>query len=362
MNREARTILMAAGGTGGHIYPALAVARAWLKRHPGDRMVFAGTHYGMETKIIPREGFELRALSSRGVAGKSPVALLKGLWGAAKAMRESARLVKELRPVLVLGTGGYASFAPMRAAMKRGIPTLALEVNRRPGLANRMLRSRVSAMAVAFEETLAEAGPHGVWTGTPLRVFESKSREHGRFGVFVFGGSQGSLELNRLMREALPLLEEKREKFFVIHMRGAGKDADLEEAYPRHGVEARVMEYVLDMAWAYAQADVVVCRAGAITLAELALLGKPSVLVPLASSAGGHQAENARAFERAGAALMFDGSAPEASEKLASALMELSADAPRLSAMGAATKGLGRNDAAERICELMEKILEKGHA
>ncbi|UCF80145.1 MAG: undecaprenyldiphospho-muramoylpentapeptide beta-N-acetylglucosaminyltransferase [Acidobacteriota bacterium] len=361
MEQGMRALVMAAGGTGGHVYPAVAVARAWLARHPGDRIVFLGTERGLERTAVPREGFELRPLPARGVVGKNPLAALRGLWSAAMSFKKSRTLLGEIRPVAVLGAGGYASFAPTLAACTLGIPTLVLEVNRTLGLANRILKKFADATTVSFEETLQDAGPRAHWTGTPVRALGEPAREHEKFGLLIVGGSQGAESLNRMMQHAAPLLAPHASRLFVIHMRGRGKGEELESAYESAGLEARVVEYIKDMAWAYAQADLVVARAGATTLAELAFLGKPAVLIPFPHAAGHHQRDNALAFERAGAAHMLDPDAggqslEEAGASLAEAIVSMLENPERLRLMQSRSRSLGQPGAAERVVEILEKL------
>lgn len=350
-----RTFVFAAGGTGGHLYPAVAVARVLRARRPGDRVVFVGNARGLEATLVPKEGFAFRAVASGGVVGKGALGAWRGAWAMARGTWEARAMMREIRPAAVMGTGGYASVPAVLAAWFADVPTLIFEPNRTFGLANRLLRHVAERVAVAFEETLHEAGAKGVLTGTPVRAMEAKPREHEKFGVLVVGGSQGAEGLNAVMRDALPLLAPHADTFFMIHMRGKGKGADLEDAYRRAGVEARIADYLDDMPQAYAQADVVVARAGAVTLAEIAALGKAAILVPLPHSAGDHQRDNARAFERAGAALCLDG-AQATGAALAEALVSLSQSPGRLRSMAERSRALGHPRAAERMADEMERL------
>lgn len=352
-----RTIFLAAGGTGGHIYPALAVARAWGERHPGDRIFFLGRSEGLEAKLIPKEGYQLLPVRSAGVVGKSFFQKLKGGCLLMMGIRDARRHVKLHRPAVAVGFGGFVSFPAVKGAQGAGVPTMILEVNRSFGAANRLLSRTANRVAVAFEENLEGLGSKGVHTGVPVRDFEKCSRDHSRFGILIVGGSQGALQVNSAVCESLVHLKSVKDKIKFFHATGQGKQSAVRDAYLENGFEADVTDYYHDMAHAYAQADLVVARAGAITLAELSKLGKASILIPLPHSAGDHQRDNALALERAGATVLLDSPKGDEGLGLAGAIIPLLNDRSRLEAMQAASLAMARPGATERLLDEIETLI-----
>jgi UDP-N-acetylglucosamine--N-acetylmuramyl-(pentapeptide) pyrophosphoryl-undecaprenol N-acetylglucosamine transferase len=347
-------IVIAGGGTGGHLYPGIAVAREFLRRAPGAIVTFAGTQRGIESKVVPREGFDLDLLRSAGLKGTSPVALAKGLALLPLSAIDAWRILSRRRPDLVIGVGGYSSGPVVALAASRGVPTLLLEQNAVPGFTNRRLAKVVSAAAVTFESTVGFFGRRGFVTGNPVRPeFFSGGDEKAVGGpprVLIFGGSQGSHAINVACVEAAPRLAADRRRVAITHQTG---ERDLEwvrDAYTRAGLDARVEPFLFAMDREVKAADLVISRAGATTIAELAAAGKPAVLVPLPTAADDHQRKNAELLRDAGAVEVIE-QKDLTGEALAVRVLDLVGNPDRLAAMSSAARRLARPDAAKLIVD-----------
>jgi UDP-N-acetylglucosamine--N-acetylmuramyl-(pentapeptide) pyrophosphoryl-undecaprenol N-acetylglucosamine transferase len=346
-------IVIAGGGTGGHLYPGIAVAREILRREPEAVVTFAGTAKGIESRVVPREGFELDVLRSTGLKGMSPRALARGLALLPLSGVDAWRIVSRRRPHLVIGVGGYSSGPVVAVAASRGIPTLLLEQNAVPGFTNRTLARMVSAAAVTFESTMPYFGRRAFVAGNPVRpeffAPTADDRAAGPPRVLIFGGSQGAHAINMAMVEAAPRLAAGS-RVAVTHQTGE-RDLDMvRDAYRRAGFEARVEPFLFAMDREIKEADLVVCRAGATTLAELTAAGRPSVLIPLPTAADDHQRKNAEVMQDAGASVVI-GQNELSGERLASTIVTLGADGPRLERMAQAARRLARPDAARLIVD-----------
>ncbi|MEW6543509.1 MAG: undecaprenyldiphospho-muramoylpentapeptide beta-N-acetylglucosaminyltransferase [Nitrospirota bacterium] len=366
------TIVIAAGGTGGHLYPAVALAREFLRQDPASRIVFVGTPRGLETKVLAHEGFELVMVAAQPVMGR-------GAWRASAALLtvplgiwQAARLLRARNADLAIGIGGYTSPPLLLAAFLLGVPRVILEPNAYPGLANKLLGPIANLVFLAFEA----AGPHFARakvraSGTPIRreFYEDGATGHetrgasgsepprpaprasgpqGRKTLLVFGGSQGASAINRAMVEALPHLRAVGAEPAIVHQTGEADRASVAAAYEAAGVRAEVVPFLFEMPDALRAADLVVARAGAVTLAELAACGKPAVLIPLPTAIYGHQEKNARVLEQAGAAVVLLQN-ELTGERLARTVATLLSDEARLRTMGERSRALGRTDAAELI-------------
>jgi UDP-N-acetylglucosamine--N-acetylmuramyl-(pentapeptide) pyrophosphoryl-undecaprenol N-acetylglucosamine transferase len=354
MAEGAPTILVAAGGTGGHLYPGVAVADELRRRDPSTRVVFAGTPRGLESKIVPRAGYELVLLPILPLNAVGAARAVKGLLALPWGLLKAARLVRRLRPRAVLGVGGYAGGPVTLAAALLGVRTVILEPNARPGFTNRVLRRFVRHAACSYEEARLAFGEKGVITGNPVRggFAALPAKDHTPpHTLLVFGGSQGSRVINRAVVDALPLLPEAA-RLRVVHQTGEAMHDEVAQAYAARGREAEVVPFLHDMEQRLAAADLVVCRAGATTCAELAVAGKASVLIPFALAADDHQRVNAAAMEAAGAARMVE-ERRLSGETLAGAVNDVLQDAARLVAMEQAARRLGRPDAAARVADLL---------
>jgi UDP-N-acetylglucosamine--N-acetylmuramyl-(pentapeptide) pyrophosphoryl-undecaprenol N-acetylglucosamine transferase len=351
----ARTILIAAGGTGGHLFPGIAVADELKARDPETRVVFVGTPRGLESRLVPKAGYELEMLPILPLNGVGPVRMLKGVLALPWAMLKAVQLVRHLRPEAVLGVGGYAGGPIVLVAALLRIPTVVLEPNAKPGFTNRVLKPFVRHAACSYEETRRLFGSKGVVTGNPVRGGFAKLAPKWHvppLTLLAFGGSQGARVINHTLTAALPLLPGP-DKLRIVHQTGPASRDEVATNYNAAGRKAEVLPFLDDMETRFAQADLVLCRSGATTAAELAAAGKASVLVPFARAADDHQRENARALEAAGAARMIE-EKDLTPERLASVLTELLGDAARLTAMEEAARKLARPDAAARVADLLE--------
>jgi UDP-N-acetylglucosamine--N-acetylmuramyl-(pentapeptide) pyrophosphoryl-undecaprenol N-acetylglucosamine transferase len=361
-----RGFLIAGGGTGGHVFPALALAGEIRRRRPGAPIVFVGTARGLETALVPKAGFVLELVRAKGLVGKGWRARLDGLRALPLALLDSLRLLARHAPRAVVGVGGYASGPLVATAWARRIPTLIHEQNAVPGLTNRLLAHVARRIAVGTARGAA-ALPGAVVTGNPVRegffgIPSLVSRpEDRRLRILVVGGSQGAEILNRVVPLALARIAAAGIGFDVVHQAGKGRAAAVSTSYAKPGLlqdRAIVHEFLDDMAAAYASADLVVARAGAMTVAEIAAAGRPALLVPFAAATHAHQEANARELESEGAAVVV----PEkeaTQERLAAVLTGLLNDPSRLLAMGEAARRSAAPDAAARLCDLVFEVEAK---
>ena len=353
-------VVLAGGGTGGHVFPALALARELRARDVEALMV--GTARGLEAAAFPAEGFSLETIHVEGFQGVRVGAQARSLMLLPQALIHALRLLGRHRPRAVVGVGGYAAGPVGMAAVLRRIPLLIHEQNRSPGLTNRVLARVANVVAVSLEATGPLFGREVVVTGNPIRreILEGDRRkgleafqlDPTRKTVLIFGGSQGAYRINRAVVEDLPHLRRLRDRIQIIHATGEQDRGEVEEAYQAWKGEARVLPFVQDMASAYAAADLVVCRAGATTIAELTALGKPALLIPYPFAANDHQRENAEEVVRVGGARMIL-DRDLTGHRLAVELYELLDDPGTLTAMGQAAHSLGRPDAASHLADLV---------
>jgi UDP-N-acetylglucosamine--N-acetylmuramyl-(pentapeptide) pyrophosphoryl-undecaprenol N-acetylglucosamine transferase len=356
------SVLIAGGGTGGHLYPGIAVARELLRRAPGAQVTFVGTAAGIESRVIPREGFALDVIRSAGLKGKSVQALARGVGLLPLSALDAWRVISRRRPSIVIGVGGYSSGPVVALAALRGIPTLLMEQNAMPGLTNRSLARLVRAAAVTYDESLPFFGARAFVAGNPVRpeFFRSEEAHEERqpaagARVLVFGGSQGAHAINVAMVEAAPRLAAASPRPAITHQTGERDLEMVRDAYRRAGlVDARVEPFLFAMDREMTAADVVVCRAGATTLAELTAAGRPSILVPLPTATDDHQRRNAQALVAKGAAAMIE-QRELTGERLAREVLALAGDEARRTSMSEAARRLARPDAAALI---VEKVLE----
>jgi UDP-N-acetylglucosamine--N-acetylmuramyl-(pentapeptide) pyrophosphoryl-undecaprenol N-acetylglucosamine transferase len=353
--------MIAGGGTGGHIYPAIAIAREWIARDASRRAVFVGTERGLEKTIVPKAGFPLEFISAAGLKGKGPLDLIRSVLRLPVGFTQAFRLIGRHHPDAVLGVGGYSSGPVLVAAKLRGVPTIIHEQNAFPGLTNRMLAKFVKAVAVAF----ADAAPRlkrsdAVVTGNPIRAeFFNTERPSNPATkqLLVFGGSQGSRILNDTMTAALLFLARLKDQLRIVHQTGPNELAKVSEAYRSSAFAgARVVSYLDPIAGEMAAADLVVCRAGAMTVGELAAVGRAAILVPFAAATNNHQELNARVVERAGGGIVIT-EAELTPERLAAAVTEVISDPDRAARMGAAAKSLATPEATKRIVDTIEEII-----
>lgn len=361
--REQQSILMiAGGGTGGHIYPAIAIAREFVARDARRRVVFVGTEKGLEKTIVPKAGFPLELINVGGLKGKGGADLLRNLARLPLGFVDAWRAVGRHRPSVVLGVGGYSSGPVLLAAWLRRVPTIIHEANAFPGLANRVMAPMVTEVAVAFDEALPRMRrKNGVVTGNPIRqeFFElgSKGAAAGaKRRLLIFGGSQGSRIINGTMVSALASMVALRDAIEIVHQTGANELEKIRAAYAQSAFPgARVVPYLDPMADEIAAADLVVSRSGAMTVGELCATGRASILVPFAAATNNHQELNARVVERAGGAVVI--TEQELSpERLAGAISTIVTDPERAKRMGESARSLALPDATKNIVDLIAQI------
>ncbi|HET6151187.1 MAG TPA: undecaprenyldiphospho-muramoylpentapeptide beta-N-acetylglucosaminyltransferase [Polyangia bacterium] len=359
-------VIIAGGGTGGHLYPGIAIAEE-VSARPHGEVLFVGTARGLESKLVPAAGYPLELLEVSGLKRIGWRGLARGLLRLPRAFFASRAILRRFRPDLVFGVGGYASGPIVFAAALTGFPTAILEQNSRPGFTNRLLGRLVRRVFIAFEASRVffTAGKT-MLTGNPVRrqFFAGQGTEPAAVAaaagtVLVVGGSQGARAVNELVAAMAPLLARRGALPRIVHQTGPTDFERTRASYAALGdavaAAVDVRPYIDDMPAALAQASLVIGRAGALTLAELAIVGRPAILIPLPTAADDHQTENARELAQAGAALVLrqTDATPGALGDLVVALLS---DQPRRAAMARAMAGLGRPGAARAIVDELEKL------
>ena len=356
-------VVIAGGGTGGHLFPGLAVARALKARLPSAQISFAGTAAGIEARVIPASEFELDVIRSGGLKGKSVGALARGLGLLPLSGIDAWQLISRRRPDVVIGVGGYSSGPVVGIAVARGIPTLLMEQNALPGITNRLLAPFVQSAAVTYEASLQYFGNKGFLSGNPIRQeflnVDDIAVNAADVRVLIVGGSQGAHAINVAVAEAAARLARGGHAQAVSIVCQTGpRDFDMVgEAFQRSGVQGRVERFIDAMDREVSAAGLIVSRAGATTLAEITAAGRPSILIPLPTAADDHQRKNAEALQAAGAAEVID-QKDLTGEVLASRVLALAADREKRQRMASAARRLAKPDAAERIVDAVVKLAE----
>jgi UDP-N-acetylglucosamine--N-acetylmuramyl-(pentapeptide) pyrophosphoryl-undecaprenol N-acetylglucosamine transferase len=354
------TIVFAGGGTGGHVFPALCVADELRRRHPKTPIGFVGARRGMERRLVPQAGYPLRLLPLSGLKGRGSLARAGAAVQAGLAVARCAGWMVASRPELVVGVGGYASGPAVVAARALRVKTMVMEQNHFPGATNRWLAPKVDAVCVPSEDARRRLSGLGVVTGNPVRPEFAGIGDPPAgpaLSLLAFGGSRGARSINRAMLEALPALAALRPAPRIVHQTGGDDITDARAVYDRHADRSfEALPFIDDMPARLAAADLVVCRAGASTLAELTAAGRPAILVPYPYAADDHQRHNAETLARAGAALVVSDDELDGS-RLAALVTELASDPERLRAMGRAARSLGRPEATQRIADVADRLL-----
>jgi UDP-N-acetylglucosamine--N-acetylmuramyl-(pentapeptide) pyrophosphoryl-undecaprenol N-acetylglucosamine transferase len=355
---SALSVIIAGGGTGGHVYPGIAIAQEFRRRNAETQVLFVGTTRGLESKIVQREGFKLELIEVAALKRVTLMERLRSLVMLPKSFLVVRSLIKRVKPDLVIGVGGYASGPVVLTAALMGVPTMVAEQNALPGFTNRVLARLIRAAAVSFEEAKNYFSEKAEITGNPVRTefFNVPVKEVGEvIDILITGGSQGARAINEAVINALPLLLAEKDRLSITHQTGENDYDKVRAAYLEIGWKATVKPFIEEMAAAFAQTDLVVCRAGATTVAELAAAGKPALMIPFPYASDDHQRKNAEAVERAGAGRMIL-QAELTPERLAQELLWLVHDPQQLSRMAEASKKLGHPDAAARVVDLAMKI------
>jgi UDP-N-acetylglucosamine--N-acetylmuramyl-(pentapeptide) pyrophosphoryl-undecaprenol N-acetylglucosamine transferase len=357
-------VLIAAGGTGGHIYPGIAVAQEIMRRDAGSKVRFVGTARGLETRLVPQAGFELSLIESAGLKNVGRMAQMRGLVLLPKSFLSALSLIRQFRPDVVVGAGGYVSGPVVLMAALTNRPTLVMESNALPGWTNRVLARFVDRAAVSFEQALPFFRGKAAVTGNPVRReffgVPPKRREPGKFSLLIFGGSQGARAINEGMVSALPVLASLKSTLRIKHQTGPADFEKVRTAYLAAGWEeqAEVRSYIDNMMADFAAADLVICRAGATTTAELIAAGKASIMIPFPFAADDHQRKNAEALEAAGASRMIL-QKDLSGERLAKEIGVLADSPQQLDQMEQASRKLAHGDAAASVVDMIEELSHK---
>jgi UDP-N-acetylglucosamine--N-acetylmuramyl-(pentapeptide) pyrophosphoryl-undecaprenol N-acetylglucosamine transferase len=359
-------LVIAGGGTGGHLYPGIAVAREAARERA--EVLFIGTENGIEARVLPKEGLSFKPVRAGKFKGVGFMDKVKTLMAIPASIFEASRVIKGFGPQVVLGVGGYASFPAVVSAKLMRIPVVLQEQNAFPGLTNRVLGRFADKVCTGFNEAgRFFPARKTVFTGNPIRAdllkadragaIKEMGLDRGLSTVLVFGGSGGAHRINSAVSDALPLMAGLHGRVQFIHQTGDRDVSMVEEAYGRSGFTAKVLPFIYNMAAAYACADLVVCRSGALTLAEITALGKPALLIPYPHAADNHQEKNARALEVAGAAkVILDSDATGG--RMAEEISRLINDKDALLGMSGRSFSLGRPDAARKVLAICKQSIK----
>jgi len=357
-------LVIAGGGTGGHLFPGVAVAEEFLKREEDNEVLFIGTERGLEKKILPELGLPLCTIYVEGLKGRglrSVLAILRLPWG----LLQSMRILGGFRPDAVLGVGGYASGPALLAACIRGLPTAIAEQNAIPGVTNRILAGMVRRIFLSFPDNEGWASREkAVVTGNPIRAGllskELRVKHADLFTILVFGGSQGAHRINETMAEALGHLRDILGSIRIIHQTGNDDLEYMNEVYrgwEKDGLKAEVLPFITDMGAAYKRANLIICRAGATSIAEITACGKAAIFIPFPFAIADHQTKNAQALEKAGAAVMIPQKDLDA-EKLAGLILEFFEEPAKLRAIEKRSAALGHPDAAKHVVDELVNLVD----
>jgi len=348
--------MLTGGGTGGHLFPAVATAQQFQKQFPNTEVLFVGTNRKVDTGSLKNYGFDSRTIDCYGVKGKNPYQLLKAIVTLPRAYMQALKVIKEFRPDVIVGVGGYVTGPVVSAAKSMGIPVVIHEQNSVPGLANRKLGAIVDTICLSLPGSGAQFNQNKVvYTGNPVRTDilelarQKRKADSKKKTILVLGGSQGAQAINELLPKAVGALESVLTKeLHIIHQTGEKDVEGVRRAYEIHNIDAQVEPFFRNMASVYSEADLVVSRAGATTLAEISVLGKPAILIPYPYAADNHQEKNGDYYVQGGGAVQFIQKKLTA-EKLGDALATLLSDPEKLKKMSVAMKKLSYPDAAEQI-------------
>lgn len=345
-------VILAGGGTGGHLFPGLAVAREFEQRDSMTEMLFVGTEQGIEARVLPREGFRLETIPVRGVKGRGVRGLLEAAWGVPASLIRSLEIIRSFRPQLIIGLGGYASGPVLLAGKLCGFPCAIMEQNLRPGFTNKLLARFVDRIFTSYRESGAYfPGGKVLLTGNPVRWRKLPPvKRSEKFVLLIFGGSAGAHRINLAVVDAMQRLTDVAGGLRVIHQTGQADFPAIKAAYDALPFEAEVFPFIEKMDEAYASADLVLCRAGATTVAELTAFGKAAILVPYPYAIYDHQRWNAQALQDQGAAEMILDQELRG-DLLAERIRAYVSDRQRIARMAAAARGMGRPEAAARIVD-----------
>jgi len=351
-------LLVAGGGSGGHVFPALAVAKEWLARGPEREVVFVGTERGLENRLVPEAGIALEHIRSAGLKGMGGMKLVHNLAMLPGAFADSAGILRRHHFAAAFGMGGYAAGPVILMAALKRLPVVIFEPNAAPGFTNRILARFATRVATGYEELARRWGPKAVATGSPVRTdfhYVPLRRLAPPYRLLITGGSQGARALNRAVVAALKPLAAHKNEFLIVHQTGERDYDDIRASYAQLEFTAQVKPFLTDMPERLAWADLVICRAGQITIAEIAAVGRPAIFVPFAAAADAHQLRNAQALERAGAARIVhegEASGPRLAEEILAALNR----PQKLAEQAMRVHQFARPNATQEIVNLIEQV------
>ena len=350
-------LLIAGGGTGGHVFPALAIAQEWLSRGSEREVVLVGTERGIEMKLVPQAGLPLETLRVAGLKGKGGATLLRNLAMLAPAMLDARRVLRRHQPVAAFGVGGYAAGPMLLATWLGRVPNVIFEPNAEPGFTNRVLARISTRIATGYEFSARAWGRKAIVTGCPVRpeFFSITPRRPGKpFRLLVTGGSQGALPINRALVDAMDRLAARKSELAIVHQTGERDYNAVRTAYARREINAEVVPFLTDMAGRFAWADVIVCRAGAITAAEIAAAGRAAIFIPFGRATDSHQLRNAQEMTRAGAGRLIS-EVELTAERLTGEIFLLLDQPQEIEKLSTAARRLARPCAARDIVNLIEE-------
>ena len=358
-------LLIAGGGTGGHVFPAIAIAREWLSRGSAREVVLVGTQRGIEMKLVPQAGLPLETLRAAGLKGKGGLTLVKNLSILIPGVLDAFTILRKHKPVAAFGVGGYAAGPMLLATWLRGIPNVIFEPNAEPGFTNKVLEKLSKRIATGYDITAAAWGEQAAVTGNPVReeFFKIAPRTPSKpFRLLITGGSQGALPINRAFVDAMDLLAARKDQLSVVHQTGERDYNAVRAAYARREFRAEVVPFLGNMAERFDWADLIVCRAGAITAAEIAASGRAAIFIPFGRATDSHQLRNAEEMVKANAGKLI--AEPElTAERLANDIFSLLDHPEQIEQLASRARALGKPNAARDIVDLIEMaagVLRKG--
>ena len=351
-------LLIAGGGTGGHVFPALAIAREWMSRGSEREVVLVGTQRGIEMKLVPQAGLPLETLRVAGLKGKGGATLVKNLAMLGPGLADALRVLRKHKPVAAFGVGGYAAGPMMLATWMNGVPNVIFEPNAEPGFTNRVLAKISKRIAAGYDVSAGAWGAKAVVTGCPVRpeFFGIAPRTLQKpFRLLITGGSQGALAINRAVIDTMDRLAARKSELSIVHQTGERDYNAVRTAYARREFPAEVVPFLTNMAERFAWADVIVCRAGAITAAEIAASGRAAIFIPFGHATDSHQLRNAQEMARAGAGRVIP--EPELTpERLSSEIFSLLDHPGEIERQSCAARSLARPNAARDIVNMIAEV------
>jgi len=350
-------LLIAGGGTGGHVFPAMAIAREWLSRGNDREVVLVGTTRGIEMKLVPQAGLPLETLRVAGLKGKGGSTLLKNLFKLAPAMLDASRVFKKHKPIAAFGVGGYAAGPMLLTTWLRGIPNVIFEPNAEPGFTNKTLARISTHIATGYEISARTWGAKAVVTGCPVRsefLTIAQRIPQKPLRVLITGGSQGALPVNRAFVDAMNFLATRKNEMSIVHQTGERDYDAVRTAYARHEILAEVVPFLSNMPERFAWADIIVCRAGAITAAEVAAAGRAAIFIPFGRATDSHQLRNAQEMARQGAGRVIT-EAELTGERLSKEIFALLDSPEQIERMSLAARSLSWPHATRDIVNLIEE-------